>query len=277
MHTDIGHQVKMRAPSSAGEGVEKLARAGYAAKGAVYMTLGVLAVQAAVGSGGKVTGGEGAVQQIGSQPFGAVLLVLTAIGLAGYALWRGVEAVLDPEHKGSDAKGLTKRFGYALSGLSHAVLCVMAIQMVTGSGGSGETKKTLLADMMSNTFGQVVVGLLGVFVIGVAIHQFVKAKTTEFAREMKTGEMSASMRKAAILTGRIGLAARGVVFSVMGYFLVKAAMNADAYQAKGLGGALQEIGSSTFGTILLAVVAAGLVAYGAYQVVLARYRRIPAP
>lgn len=276
MQTYVTNQVRMHTPSSGREGMETLARAGYATKGAVYVLLGVLAVQAAFGSG-AAQGGKGAIQQIGSQPFGAFLLIATAAGLAGYALWRGVQATVDPEHAGADAKGLGKRVGYALSGLSHTALAVMAVQLVTSGGDGGGNRKTFLADMMSNTFGQVAVGLLGVFVVGAGIHQLYKAKTTKFAREMKTGEMSQTIRKAAIWSGRFGLAARGVVFPIIGVYLVKAALNANAYQAKGVGGALREIGSNPFGTIMLAIVAAGLVAYGVYQIVLARYRKIPAP
>jgi hypothetical protein len=276
---DLKNQAKQYAPQSAGDGVEALARAGYAAKGFVYIVLGVLSLQAAI-SGGSTTGGQGAVYAIADQPFGSVLLVLLAIGLAGYAVWRGVQAVLDPEHKGDDAKGFTKRVGYAFSGLSHAALCVMAVQLVTGGGGGGgggQSRTSYLADVMENSVGQVVVGLLGVFVIAAGIHQLYKAKTTKFRQELETGSMSASTERLATVTGRVGLAARGVVFPIMGIYLIKAALTADASQAKGVGGALAAISSSPFGTAMLAVVAAGLVAYGVYQLMAARYRKIPAP
>ena len=256
----------------AGTGVEKLARAGYATKGAVYCILGVISVQAAF-SGGSATGSQGAVKTIGQQPFGQVLLVLTAVGLAGYALWQFVRAAIDPENKGSDKEGIAKRVGYAFSGLSHSALCVLAVQMVTGSS-SGGSKRTYLGELMAQTGGQVAVGALGLFVIAAGVHQLIKAKTTEFKKELKFGQMSSEVRKLAITSGRIGLAARGVVFPIMGVYLIKAALSSDPSEAKGVGGALQEISSSTFGTTMLAVVAAGLVAYGVYQFVLAKYRRI---
>ena len=264
---------KQHAPEGAKNAMEKLARAGFATKGLVYITLGILSVQAALGDGAP-QGGQGAVRHLGAQPFGAVLLVVIAIGLVGYAPWRFIQAGFDPEGKGSDAKGVARRVGYALSGVSHSALAVVAAQMVLGGSDGGSSKRTYLAELMSHTGGQVVVALLGAFVIVAGLHQLYKAKTTEFLKELKTGSMSQKAREAAVWSGRLGLAARGIVFPIVGFYLIRTAITRNPSEAKGIAGALGEIGSSSFGTIMLFIVASGLVAYGVYQVVLSRYRRI---
>ena len=115
--------------------IERLARFGYAAKGAVYATLGALAFQAAFDAASSAPDKQGALQKIATQPFGQVLLGLVVIGLLGYVVWRFVQAGLDPERKGSDAKGILVRIGYVVSGLVYAGLALAAIRILSGSGG----------------------------------------------------------------------------------------------------------------------------------------------
>ncbi|HEV2129901.1 MAG TPA: DUF1206 domain-containing protein, partial [Longimicrobiaceae bacterium] len=129
------HRHARHAAHGASPWVEGLARLGYAAKGVVYLIVGGLAAQAALGSGGQTTGSEGALSTILRQPLGQVLLGAVAVGLAGYALWRFVQAALDPEHRGTDAKGIAIRLGYAISGVIHAGLAIEAARMVLGNGG----------------------------------------------------------------------------------------------------------------------------------------------
>jgi len=255
--------------------IERLARVGYATKGVVYALIGGLAIKAAIGSGGSVGGGRNAVQEIGTQPFGQVLLVLTAIGLFGYALWRFVQAALDPENNGTDGKGVIKRVGYVASGVMHTALGVTAVQMVTGGGGGGG-KKTWIAKLMAvDTVGPILVGAAGVFVLGYALYQVYKGWTMKFKEELRTGQMSQTEEKAATISGRVGLVARGVVFAIIGGYVLKAAATQNPGSAKSVGGALSEIASQSYGVFLLATVAIGLLAYAALQLVLARYREIP--
>jgi hypothetical protein len=253
-----------------------VARAGYATKGAIYVILGVLSVRAAL-DGGAPEGGKGAVQEIGSQPFGQVLLIVTAIGLFAYAAWRAVQAAVDPESAGTDGKGIATRIGWAGSAIAHVSLAVLAIQMVNGGGGDGKSKETWLAQLMSHSGGQIVVAILGLSIIGAALVQLYQAKTTKFTEELDTKEMSPKTESAAVWSGRLGLGARGVVFPVIGFYLVKAAISQNPEQAKSLGEALTEISRSTFGDVMLILISIGLIAYGIYQFVLARYRRIPSP
>lgn len=257
------------------DAVRKLARMGFVAKGIVYMLVGGLAVSAAVQGGGQVGGGKNAVQEIGSQPFGQILLVLTAIGLMGYAAWRVVQAIKDPENVGTGAKGIAKRSGYAASAVMNGMLAVIAVQMVTGSG-SGQNKgaKTFVADVMAEPFGQIIVAALGAWVLGAGIYQLYNAYSKKFVKKLKTHRMGHTERQWVVRAGRIGYAARGVVFPIVGIYMIVAAATYEPEKAKGIGGALREIASQPFGQLMLVVVAAGLFAYGVFMFVSAKYRRL---
>lgn len=151
--------------------IERLARFGYASKGVVYGIVGLLAAQAASGEGGKTTDTRGALRTILTQPFGKVLLSLVAIGLMGYVLWRFVETIKDPDNKGKDAKGLAQRLGYAVNGLIYAGLAFSAISLVLGSGsGSSNSTEDWTAILLSQPFGQWLVGTVGAFVIGLGFY-----------------------------------------------------------------------------------------------------------
>lgn len=257
--------------------VERLARLGYTAKGIVYAIVGVLAVQAAIGVGGKTTDQKGALGAIASQPFGKFLLALVALGLIGYVIWCFVEAVQDPEHKDDNAEGWARRLGSAISGMIYASLALSAIRLAMGSGaGSSSSNSTQdwTARLMSQPFGQWLVGLVGACIIGLGFYQFYKAYKAKFRKKMKLHEMTPTEETWATRIGRFGEAARGVVFVITGFFLLQAARQADPNQARGLDGALQALAQQPYGSWLLGIVALGLVAYGIHMGVQARYRRI---
>lgn len=252
----------------------KGARFGLMVEGIVYALIGILAIQAAVGSGGRVGGGKEAVQYLGSQPFGQTLLVLVGIGLFAYAAWRFMMAVVDTENEGTDASGILKRLGFAASGLMNASIGLTALQMALGSPSENGGPKTWAARIMNEPLGHWLVGLLGVVIIGVGIYQFYTAYTQRFLEGLETASMSQQVRRAVVRMGQAGYAARGVVFPIIGVALVSAALTHDPSEAKGLGEALHTVAASTHGKFLLILVAAGLLAYGAFMVALAKYRRV---
>lgn len=269
-----GRQVEQAARTAGRPWVEPLARFGYAARGVVYAFIGVLAIQAAFFGRGRTTGPEGAIQTIAEQS--RMLLVLIAIGLFGYALWRFVQGILDPENKGNDPKGLVKRGAMVASGFIYGGLALLAFRLISqnggGSGGGGSQSTT--STLLSMPFGRALVILAGISVIVAAAYQIHEAWTKKFQKRMKMGEMSPDERRMAIHTGQFGLAARGVAFLIVGWFLIQAALRHDPSQAQGLGGALETLASQPYGPYLLGIVAAGLVAYGAYSFLQARYRQI---
>lgn len=273
---DVQRQAE-NAVRQAGPWVEKAARAGYAAKGIVYIVIGFLALEAALSRGGQTTNSQGALTSIVQQPFGQFLLGLVGIGLAGYALWRFVEAGIDAEHKGSDAKGIATRVGYVLSGAAYTMLAFTAFQLLQGGAGDGNRNsgaQDWTARLMAAPFGQGLVGLIGLVVIGLGVAQIVKGYKADFGKELQLNKIAQAYHSWAVLSGRWGYIARGVVFAIIGGFFVEAAVHANPQQAKGLGSALDLLAQQSYGPWLLALVAAGLVSYGLFMLVEARYRRI---
>lgn len=257
-----------------------LARFGYITKGVVYALVGILAALAAIGSGrGKTTTTQGAIVTISEQPFGQILLILIVIGLVGYVIYRFAQAFLDIDHDGTGMKGLFKRVGYAASGITYAALAAGTVQTLRGNAISVNShSQNQTADwtawLMSKPFGEWLVILAGLIVIGVGLIHFYTAFTKKFREEFKSYEMSAEAREWATRFGMFGLAARGVVFCLIGLFLIKAAVDTNPKEAVGLGDALQHLAAQPFGPYLLGIVALGLISYGFYSFINARYRRI---
>jgi TRAP-type C4-dicarboxylate transport system permease small subunit len=254
-----------------------LARFGYAAKGVVYIIIGGLAALAAFTGGGRTTDSRGAFEEILSKSYGKLLLGAVAIGLAGYAIWRFVQAIKDTENKGSGAKGIARRIGYIVIGVIHVGLAFSAAQLIFGSGGGSRgdaASKEWTATLLAQPFGQWLVGAAGLGFIAFALSQFYKAFTTKFREKLKTNEMSEKTEAFATRTGQAGLSARGVVFGIIGAFLIQAALHSNAGEARGLSGALRALEQQSYGQWILGIVALGLIAYGFYMLVTAWYRRI---
>lgn len=258
--------------------VEHLARFGFAAKALIYGIVGVLAVQVAIGEGGSLEGSKGAIHAIGQQPFGRIMLGLLAFALLGYVAWRFVQAYFDTENKGNDFSGIAQRTGYCVSGLIHAGLAVwtgaIAAGLASSSGGGDTSKQSMTAKLMSMPLGVWMVGILGGVILGVAAFQAYAAYNAKFMEHYNLSELSANSRKYVKWIGQFGIAARGVTFAIMGGFLIVAAVQSDPSEVKGLGGALRTVSEQPYGPWLLGVVALGMVAYGSYCAVNARYREL---
>jgi hypothetical protein len=256
-----------------GRWIETLARLGYLAKAVVYGLIGILALRLAFGmSGGETTDAQGAMREIAGAPWGKLLLFAIALGLLGYAAWRFVQGLLDVDARGNDAKGLAKRAGYVGSGVIHAAVALAALSIATGGGGGGDSGQEMTAGLMANEWGVWLVGLAGLITVVVGVFQLKLGRDARFTRDWKTAEMSARQREWGTRAGRFGLMARGVVFVIMGFFLLRAGWQHDASEARGLGGALAEVGSAGYGMWLLVIVALGFVCYAVYCVVQARFR-----
>lgn len=255
-----------------------LARSGYAAKGLVYLIIGGLAAASAIGAGGATTDRNGAMHAIYAQPFGAFLLVLVAIGWLGYALWSEVQAVLDTEHAGREAKGIAQRVGYAAVGLSYAGLALGALRLVAGTGNGGGNSNAQAQDwtarLLGLPLGVVLVVLVGLVILAIACVLFYQAYSAKFAQRLDLSGASARVRDGALWLGRLGYAALGGIFALIGLFLIIAAIQHNPGEARGLSGALSTLVQQPYGQVLLVLVALGLIAYGAYSFVEARYRRI---
>jgi hypothetical protein len=274
--TAAAQTVARRVQEAPDHWVATLARLGYATIGVVYLMIGTLATQAALGTGGTIADTRDVLVTIARQPFGRVLLGLTALGLSGYVLWRFVQAGWDPEHQGTDARGLLTRLGCAVSGVAYAALAVLAARMALGVGGAGgpAAEQAWTARLLAQPLGPWLVGIIGGIIIGVGLAHFYRAYTARFMQEYATGEMTARQQRWARRLGQWGLAARGVTFGIIGGFFLYAGVSADPSEARGLGGALVAVAQQPYGPWLLGVVALGLVAYGLFCLSQALYRRV---
>jgi hypothetical protein len=250
--------------------VQRLARFGYFAKGIVYMLVGVLSVQAAIGAQ-QATGSRGALRVLLDAPLGRVAIGVIAFGLFAYAFWRLYDAVADPERD-----GMGHRLYAAGVAILHFALAVEGARLAySGYGGDGDGgTEHWTATGLSQPFGGWIVGAVGAGVIGWGIAQLVKAWRAKLDDQLELGRLRPDTRVWVRRISRFGIAARGVVFGVIGIHLVRAALQYDASEARDAGGALRALEQQPMGPWLLALVALGLFAYGIYELLRARYRII---
>ena len=273
------HEARAAAERAKGS-AHKLVRLGYAAKGAVYVVIGLLAAAAAFGSGGQTTGSRGAMAVVADQPFGKVLLAVVAFGLAGYALWQFYRAAADPEHAGaagSGKKAWARRAGYAISGCINAGLVVAAVRLLTAGGGAGDddaNARGWSATVLSYGFGRALLGAIGAGVVAFGLREVYRGYTADLDKRLDLSPLSPQNVRLARGAGRFGIAARGAVLTVVGGLLMVAALRSDPSRAKGLGGALDTLADQPYGPWLMGAVALGLIAYGVYNGIRARYRRV---
>jgi Domain of Unknown Function (DUF1206) len=253
---------------------EALARAGFVARAVIYGVIGILALKLAIGAGGKTANQGGALKTVAEQPFGKVLLILVAIGLAGYSLWRLTRALLG--HGPEDTDSGFDRLAAFASGVAYALTCAVAVEILLGSGGGNNSGNPQhpTAGVLGWPVGTWIVGLAGAAFCGVALYQGYRGISNDFLKDSKTGEMSRAVRKWITWIGTVGHLARMVVFGLVGIFLIKAAVDYNSRKAIGLDGALAKLANHSYGSYLLGIVAAGLIAFAVYSLSDARYRRI---
>lgn len=254
---------------------EKLARFGIATKGGVYCLIGILTAMSALGMGGKKTGSSGVLDFIVQQTFGQVLLFIVGLGLAGYVFWRFYQAIEDPEDKGSDAKGIATRIGYGASGVFYAFLAFTAIKTAigSGSGSSGNGKESFVATLLGETYGQILVGVLAAIFLGKAAYQLWRAYSEKFRDKVTSTGLGQKAQKTILYAGKVGYTSRGIVLGIISFLTFKAAFTANSSSAGGTKDAFQFL-QNEFGTIVLIAIAVGLIAYGVFMMVKARYREM---
>jgi hypothetical protein len=253
-----------------------LARVGLVAKGVSFALVGILAIKLAVQSGGEATSRQGALQSLAQQSFGKFLLVLLALGFAAYALWRFAQTFFDNNDVGDGAKGLAKRAGYFGSGTIYAFLTYSTVKIISGAAQQSQNQNAhkTTATVLSWPAGKWMVGGAGLALIGVGLWNGYSGIEKEFLKDWMTEKMSAAAQSWGERSGVAGLLARMVVFALIGIFLVKAAYDYSAREAIGLDGALQKLVNHSYGSWLLGIVGAGLLAYAVFCLFEARYRKV---
>lgn len=257
---------------------KRLARLGMVARGVLYIVVALLALRIATGDFDERADKQGALQAVVRQPLGKVLVAVLAAGFAGYALWRFVEAAIGPRDEQDARKAALKRLGYAARGLIYAGLFATASLLLVGAD-EGEGRESATTDWTARVLGwpggRLLVGAAGLVVVGGGLYVGWRGLRQKFAKKLKGYEMEPSERKWILRLGTVGNIARMVVFALIGVLLVVAALQADAYEAAGIDGALRRLAAREFGPAVLSGVALGLAAFGLYSLAEARYRRLP--
>ena len=256
--------------------MDALARLGYAVRGVLYVTIGAIALQAAIGKSSSPADQVGAIAAIGHMAGGRVVLWVMLVGLAAYSLWGFIRAILDPFHKGTDGGGLAARAGYLISAISYAFFAFATYGLIRGTASSGGSNQLVqfVSKAMQAPAGRLLVALIGIAVLIGGLYQIYAGITENFEQRFKPYALSGDERRTAIQMGKIGTAARGIVIGITGFFLVLAATSADPAKARGFSGALSYLGHQPYGIYLLGIVAVGLIFLGLYSFMAAAWFRL---
>ncbi len=260
--------------------IEYYARFGYAAKGIIYGSTGVLALLEVfgLGRGETVVGATGAIRAIANQPFGRTLSFLLAVSLMGYVVWRFIQACLDPEHSNCGASDIVRRIGYGCSGVVYASIAYSVVEILTDAPERDEKSAEEWAFMlMRQPFGRWLLGAIGLGFFATGCYYFYRAIRAEFRKRFKLHKMSNTEKAWASVVGRVGIAARGVVYVVVGFFEVRAAWLFDAHEIKTTEQALEVFNNNPVNEIILCILGTGFVAYGAHMAFQTKYRNIDPP
>lgn len=243
-----------------------LVRLGFAARGLVYLLIGFLALSAKPADNGP----EGAFDLLQDAPLGVPVLYAAALGLLGYALYRLCSLIFDIENNGTGGKGIALRIAHGASGVAHLALAWTAFQFAQGNqqaAAGGATEEAVAGSLLSFPFGSVALGVIGLGFVAAAVFQAKSALSAEF-----TSEIASEAPPIVKPLGRVGYAARAVVFLVIGWSLLRSAWFSTSDQVKSLG---EAIGSLSASGALYTLTAAGLLLFGLFSLLLARYRIIP--
>jgi len=268
-------------------GIVKLAKAGWAAKGVVYFIAGVLALLIAARASGwadeTAAGGQeeaspaGAIKTIAESGGGTVLVLILAIGMFLYALWRIVTAFLPSGN--NDAETWAKRIGYLLSAVLYGSLGLTAVRLAqsepSSQNGNGQVSD-LTARVMENPAGRWLIGIVGVVVIGVGLYRARKGFEQDVNDELDMSAMSPERARWTRRLGAVGEIGRGIAMGLIGFFLVRAAIEYSADEATGVDGALRRMAEETWGVVVVALVGVGFVAYGLFCLSTFTRRRLEA-
>ncbi len=253
--------------------VKQFGRLGYFSFGGVFILLGILAFMTASGAG-SAKDSNGALRTLSHMPYGSILLFFIGVGLIGYVIWMVLSALKDTEGHGTSRRGLSRRMGNFFSAVVYASIAWNALRLVFGHGDSGTSEQTWSAYVLAQPFGRGLTGLAGAGFILFAIVQFLKSVRATFMKEFDTSKMNRQMICITKNIGRAGNIARAIIFSAIGYFLIKTAMTADPDDTRGFDGALAELAQQPHGKMMLSILACGLILYGLYAIMKGVYQHM---
>lgn len=260
--------------------VERLARLGYISIGVVYIIAGLSTAAAGFGIGGRTADRGTVLAFFATLPLGTALLFVLGAGLAGYVVWLFSSAIADAENRGSDVKGLAIRGAALARAIVYGAFAVEAFRTAMTHRRSGEgsdaTTRHFTSRAMEAPFGKWAVAAAGLAIVGYALYQIHRAWEARLGSRLHLEAARPALRRKLVAISRFGIAARALVFLVIGPSLVVAAMRHDPHAARGTKGALARLWSVPFGSAVLVLVGIGLAAFGVYSIVKARYRTVRA-
>lgn len=256
-------------------GFRTAARAGFVMNGLVHILIGWIALQIALGgSGGGSADQSGALGSIARAPGGAVVLAVGAVAMIALALWCAVDAWVEARTQTEARKKASKAVSAAGKGVAFAAVGVLAAKFALGGGGSSSAQSSGAASTaLATPGGQILVIVVGLVIVGIGVYHVYKGVSRKFEDDLAAPH-GGSVGKAVVVTGVIGFVAKGLALIAVGGLLGWAGVMVDPKDATGLDGGLRAIAGLPFGTVLLALVGIGLVVYGLFSFLRARYQRL---
>ncbi|MGX5915019.1 DUF1206 domain-containing protein [Aliidiomarina sp. Khilg15.8] len=250
-----------------------LAKMGYVARGVIYLTIGSLTLMSALGMQGEQTGSKGAILTIKSQPVGEFMLVLLVAGLCGYVIWRSIQGITDTDDHGHSLKGLVIRGGLIISAATHAVLAYWVVKLLfhQSDDSSGQSASSAVSNYLNEEMSTLLFGGIGVVVMLVGVAHLYKGYTSGFKKYM---DLPKGEHLWLTPICQFGLMARGVVWLIIGWIVLRSAIAAGSSDQKGITDALEWLNNTPYGNWLIIIISIGLVAFGAYSFIEAIYRRV---
>ena len=247
--------------------VKKIAQAGYISKGIVYVLLGFMAAFELTQDNEATQ--TGALRFVKDLPAGTILLLLLTLGLLCYSIWRGIQAFYNPKQ---EEKKWTKRLRYLFSGLTYLALAYTALKAVFESdSGGGDKNQKVAGELMSQPLGQVLVGLAGLILAAVGIYQIYYGFSEKYRKHVQELSLHSQHASTLLKSGKVGYISRGIVWLVIAFLFFRAALHSAANEAGNTSKAFHFIETSPFGSYLLGALGFGLIAYGIFNFVRARY------
>jgi hypothetical protein len=254
--------------------VGRLGRIGFAAQGICFTIVAVLALQLAFGDGGKATDPQGAFRVLATHGWTRALLALLACGFVAYALWRLAQALYNRGGHGRDAAGYGRRLIQLCQALIYLGFAVSAVRVLVGAGGGSRGERHTVGGMLSWPGGPELVGAIGAGFLVVAAVNAYWGLSGRFRESLRLDALDRDRERLVTLVGKVGFVALGLVLTVIGWFLLKAAVDFDAKRIVSLGGALAKLAHADYGRWLLGLTAAGLLSYGLFGMLQVRYHRV---
>ncbi|MDP9117836.1 MAG: DUF1206 domain-containing protein [Actinomycetota bacterium] len=247
-------------------------RFGLAVRGLIYLVIGWIAFQIALGDGSQQANQRGALAEVAHHSYGTVALWVLGSGFAAYALWRLSEAAFGTAAEGRKAG---PRLQSLVRAIVYAAFAVTTFGFIAGTSTQSQNQQqvTATAKLMKHGLGRWMVGLVGLIIVVVGVAMVIEGLRRKFEKQLRMDELNGRTRLVVVRLGMLGTTARGIVFAVAGALVIEAAIIYDPAKSTGLDGALRTLADRAYGSWLLGALAVGLIAFGLYGLATARYAK----